>query len=228
MPRTQSNRRKENAAAVGVADHNGWAVLVCVATRAGVPVVLMHRRVRLIEEGLPTQPFNHETLSLSLAAAEDLVRQVRESAYRRAHIALASLQSDVRPAHRISSLGIRQPSIPALPETVAEVHASPSLLVAADGMIYHDAICTAARALGWSVVLHAPGDEMSEADLALGRRRGWSEKLLKTVERTPARPWTRERRNAAAAALATLPRRPHSPRRARSVRHPVAGRSPPT
>jgi hypothetical protein len=223
-----TNRRKEQAAAVGVADHNGWAVLVCVAMRSGVPVVLVHRRVRLIEEGLPTQPYHHETLSMSPQDAEELVRKVRESAYRRAYFALASLQSDVRPEHRISSLGIRQPSIPALPETVAEAHASPSLLVAADGMIYHDAICAAARALRWSVVLHAPGDEMSEADLAMGRRSGWAAKLLKTVERSPSRPWTSERRSAAAAALATLPRRPHAPRRARSARHPAAGRSPPS
>jgi hypothetical protein len=228
VPRTLSNRRKENAAAVGVADHNGWALLVCVATRSSVPVVLVHRRARLIEDGLPNQPYSHETLSLSPADAEALVTRVRESAYRRAHIALASLQSEVRPEHRILSLGIRQPSIPALPATVAEAHASPSLLVAADGMIYHDAICAAARALGWSVVLHAPGDEMSEADLAFGRRSGWAEKLLRSVERTPSRPWTRERRSAAAAALATLPRPAHSPRRARSARHPVAGRSAPS
>jgi hypothetical protein len=67
---------------------------------------------------------------------------------------------------------------------------------------------------------------MSEADLTFGRKSGWAEKLLKTIERTPAQPWNKERRSAAAAALATLPRPAHSLRRVRSTGHSAAGRSP--
>ena len=35
----------------GVADHNGWAVFVCVSVKYGSPVVIDRRRVELIEPG---------------------------------------------------------------------------------------------------------------------------------------------------------------------------------
>lgn len=38
---------------VGVADHNGWAALVCVSVKDGSPEVIDRRRVELIEPGLP-------------------------------------------------------------------------------------------------------------------------------------------------------------------------------
>jgi uncharacterized protein YraI len=46
---------------VSVADHTGWAHLVCVAARGNVPAVIARRRVALIDQGLPTQPYEHET-----------------------------------------------------------------------------------------------------------------------------------------------------------------------
>ncbi len=31
----------EQPVAVGIADHNGWAILVCVAARDGIPVLII-------------------------------------------------------------------------------------------------------------------------------------------------------------------------------------------
>ena len=39
---------------VSVAEHTGWAHLVCVAARGNVPAVIARRRVALIDKGLPT------------------------------------------------------------------------------------------------------------------------------------------------------------------------------
>jgi len=39
---------------VSVAEHTGWAHLVCVAARGNVPAVIARRRVALIDQGLPT------------------------------------------------------------------------------------------------------------------------------------------------------------------------------
>jgi uncharacterized protein YraI len=49
---------------VSVADHTGWAHLVCVAARGNVPAVIIRRRVALIDQGLPTLPYEHETAAM--------------------------------------------------------------------------------------------------------------------------------------------------------------------
>jgi uncharacterized protein YraI len=48
---------------VSVAEHTGWAHLVCVAAHGNVPAVIVRRRVVLIDQGLPTLP--HECKSSS-------------------------------------------------------------------------------------------------------------------------------------------------------------------
>ena len=74
---------------VGVADHNGWAALVCVSVKDGSPVVIDRRRVELIEPGLPKQPYEHETVGMNAAEAGRLVQEVRESAVHCAERALS-------------------------------------------------------------------------------------------------------------------------------------------
>src|SRR5262245_823469 len=49
---------------IGVAEHAGWAHLVCVAAAANVPAVVVRRRVTTIDKGLPTMPYHHESLGL--------------------------------------------------------------------------------------------------------------------------------------------------------------------
>src|SRR6059036_2946045 len=49
---------------VSVAEHTGWAHLVCVAARGKVPAVIARRRVALIDQGLPTLPYEHETTAM--------------------------------------------------------------------------------------------------------------------------------------------------------------------
>lgn len=60
--------------AVGVAEHAGWAHLVSVAAADGMPAVVDRRRVKLIEAGVPTQPYHHETLALPDDESEQLLR----------------------------------------------------------------------------------------------------------------------------------------------------------
>ena len=49
--------------AVSVADHAGWAHFVCVAAESNVPAVIERRRVAAIDDGLPTMPYHHESLT---------------------------------------------------------------------------------------------------------------------------------------------------------------------
>jgi hypothetical protein len=196
----------QSRAAVGVADHNGWALMVCVAVDTGLPVILAERRVELLDEGLPAQPYHHETLNMPPAKAEALVRRVKASAHKHAYAALAALRDAIEPRHRLALLAIRKPPFAELPDSVAAVHAWRPMLFAADGMLYHGAITSAAKELGIAVSLYARGNEMSDADTACGKPAGWTDSIMHDVARDAASPWTKEHRNAAAAALAALRR----------------------
>ena len=189
---------------VGVADHNGWAVLVTAAAVNGQPTVVDRRRVPLIEQGVPSQPYHHETLALPDAESEQLVRRVKRSVAACTKRAFEHLSADLSPRYRVSSIAIRQPPLPRLPPTVAEVHASYYVLCRADGMLYHAAICAAARQHHWDVAFHHRGEGLTRAAQAMKASPAEVEKFVKSLGRTLRPPWTAEHRDACAAAIGQL------------------------
>ena len=189
---------------VGVADHNGWANLVSVAAPDGRPIVVDRRRVPLVEKNVPSQPYHHETLALPDAAAEQLLRKVERSIAGCATLAFERLSSDLSPRYRVSSIAIRHPPLSHLPATVAEVHGSYYTQCRADGMLYHLAICDAARRRRWKVHLHRRGEEFAKAAEALEVSRDEVERFVAGLRETLKPPWTAEYRHAFAAAIATL------------------------
>lgn len=203
-------RRKSSGAArlspvvVGVADHNGWAVLVSVAAPDGRPTVVDRRRVPLIEKNIPSQPYHHETLALPDAAAEQLLRKVERSIEGCATQAFERLSCDLSPRYRVSSIAIRHAPLPHLPATVAEVHASYYTQCRADGMLYHVAICEAVRRRRWKVHLHHRGEEVAKAAEALGLTTDEVDQFVNGLRETLKPPWTAEYRHAFAAAIVAL------------------------
>src|SRR4051812_49631066 len=94
---------------VGVADHNGWAVLVSAAIANGAPAVVDRRRVSLIEDGVPSQPYHHETLALGDAESEQLLHRVRQSIAACTEHALRQLAADLSTRYRVAAVTIRHP-----------------------------------------------------------------------------------------------------------------------
>ena len=202
------NRSSGRPVVVGVADHNGWAVLVSVAEINGEPTVVDRRRVSLIEKGVPSQPYHHETLALSDAESERLLRKVRQSVAACTALAFDRLTADLSPRYRVASITIRQTPLDHLPATVEEVHRSYHVLCRADGMLYHTAICAAAGQRHWELVLHHRGEEVAKAAEALKASALDVERYVTDLRQTLGPPWTAEYRNAFAAAIARL--RKHS------------------
>jgi hypothetical protein len=200
--------------AVGVADHNGWAVLVSAALVDGEPAVVDRRRVELIEPGVPSQPYHHETLALRDADAERLLRTVTRSIAACTALAFDRLAADLHPRYRVASIALREPPLARLPATVGEVHGSYHTLCRADGMLYHSAICTAARQRDWNVVLHRRGEEIGRAADALQASARDVERFLSDLRQTLNAPWTAEHRRAFAAAIAALEPQRTAPSRA--------------
>lgn len=190
--------------AVSVAAHAGWAQLVSVAVRGHVPAVIDRRRVVLIEPGLPTQPYHHESLAMREDEANALIARVRRSIAACASSALRQVVTELAPAYAVVALAIRTPPFPELPGTVAAAWASYPLLCSADGMLYQLAICRAARQLGLEVHRYPRGEEALEAAQRLGVTPDEIDAFVSRTGRPAGPPWAQEHRRAYAAGIAAL------------------------
>ena len=189
---------------VSVAEHAGWAHVVCVAMAGNVPAVIERRRITLIDAGVPRMPYHHESIGMREDEADALIARVRHSIATRTSLALQHVVTDLAPAHTIVALAIRKPPFSELPRSVAEVWQSYRLQCAADGMMYQLAVCGAARALGLDVHLFRRGEEAERAAERLGITPGDIESFVGSAGRPSGAPWTQEHRRAFAAGIAVL------------------------
>ena len=96
------------------------------------------------------------------------------------------------------------PPLAFVPITVAEAHQSYNVMCRADGMMYHDALGTAARTLKIPVELLDRGQEMARASERLDVTPEKLEQFLHAAGEGVGRPWQKEHRLAAAAAMGVL------------------------
>jgi hypothetical protein len=189
---------------VSVAEHAGWAHLVCVAAPGLVPAVIARRRVTLIDPGLPKLPYEHESVGMKEDEANALIARVRRSIVSHASLALQRVVTELSPTYAAVALAIRKPPFPKLPRTVSAVWQSYRLQCAADGLLYQLVICRAARQLGLEVQLCRRGDETARAAQSLSVTPGEVEEFVSGSGRPAGPPWTQEHRRAYAAGIAAL------------------------
>jgi hypothetical protein len=189
---------------VSAAEHAGWAYFVCVAAPGNVAAVIERRRVALIDEGLPTMPYHHESIGMPEDAANALIARVRRSIAGCSRRALQEIVADVAPAFSVVALAIREPPFPSLPDTVATVRQSYQLQCAADGMMYQLALCRAASDCGLEVDMCRRGEENARAATRLDVRPHDMESFVSGAGRPSGPPWTQEHRRAYAAGIAAL------------------------
>jgi len=189
---------------VSVAEHTGWAHLVCIAAPGLVPAVIERRRVTLIDPGVPRQPYEHDSTAMREDDANALIAQVRRSIAARTSEALTRVVTELGRSYALVALAIRKPPFARLPETVAAVRTSYRLQCAADGMLYQLAICRTARQLGLDVLMCRRGEEISWAAEELGVTTGEVEAFVDRAGRPAGPPWTLEHRRAYAAGIAVL------------------------
>jgi hypothetical protein len=189
---------------VSVAEHAGWAHLLCVSTAGRVPTVVERRRVTLIDAGLPNQPYHHETVRMPEDEANALIARVQRSVAAWTSRALQGVVTDLAQSHAIVALAIRKPLFPTLPETVAPVRQSYRLQCCADGMLYQLAMCRAADHLGLEVDLYTRGEEAARAAERLGMTADDIQSFVSGTGRPSGPPWTQDHRRAYAAGIAAL------------------------
>lgn len=195
---------KRTQCVISAADHAGWAHIVCVAAPGNVPAVVERQRVTLIDAGLPTLPYHHESIGLPEDEANRLIARVRKSIARCASRALRAIVTDLTPAYSVIALAIREPPFAELPESIAAVRQSYRLQCAADGMMYQLALCRAARGLGLNVDLCRRGEEIARAAARLAVHVDEMASFVSRTGRPSGPPWTEEHRRAYAAGIAAL------------------------
>lgn len=178
----------EAKAVVGISDHAGWAVLVCVADGE----VLLRGRIPLVGPGLPKLPHHHEAQGLPMEEAIGLIERVRRSAALYARKALVTLPANVR------AIAIRKR--PKLPPTIPERITNYWAQNRADSVMYRDVLAEIARSLGWSVIEYDPKTVFDEAAEALGLD-DISPRLAE-IGKALGPPWRKDHRMATAAAIA--------------------------
>jgi hypothetical protein len=140
---------------------------------------------------------------MPLPEAETLVVRVRESVMRTTVARLTDLRKELE-SYSIVTMTIRNPPLSYVPVTVAQAHESYPVMCRADGMMYHDALCTAARRLSIAVELDDRGDAIVRAADRLGVSVEALERFLRTTGESLGPPWQKEHRLAAAAAIGVL------------------------
>src|SRR5262249_38555716 len=105
---------------VSVAEHTGWAHLLCVAEQNGVPAVILRRRVVLLDPGLPTQPYEHDSRALPEREANALIARVQRSIAARTSLALERTVAEAASDYSIVALAIREAPFTKLHATVPE------------------------------------------------------------------------------------------------------------
>ena len=197
-------RKRGVPTVISVAEHAGWAYALCVSTAGNVPTVIERRRVTLIDAGLPTQPYHHESLGMAEDEANALIGRVRRSIAACTSVALRRVVTDLAPAYASVSLAIREPPFPDLPKGVAAVRESYRFQCCADGMMYQLAMCRAARDLDLEVFQYNRGEEVMRAAEQLDVTPKAIELFVNGIGRPSGVPWTQEHRRAYAAGIAAL------------------------
>lgn len=199
-------------ATAGIYDHAGWAIVVCVAGSK----LLDKRRIELVDPGLPSLPHHHPCQHLPIDEAVALVARVRASAEACSVRALDALPKG------IGAISIRKR--PKLPPTVAERIRSYYAQTRADGVMFRDALETAALARGWRVHEYEAKTVLAEAAKVL-RLRGDIGEWMQDVGRNAGRPWTEDHRLAMAAAIVAASSRPAAARKTGRPRAAAAARA---
>lgn len=180
-------------AALGIRPHCGWAVVVAV-TAPPASELLLRRRIEVLAEGDPSQPWHHaQRGGLDPDEAEALDEQVFAGARAAADATLAAVLAEVRgEGHLMRAAGIVGEPRDLPP--AAEILRNHALLHSAEGELYRSALTCAAAEAGLPVTCYHP--KAVPSAIYAG--------LLARIGSEAGRPWNADHRLATLVALEAL------------------------
>jgi hypothetical protein len=189
--------------AIGCRDHSGWAVVVGVGGDPSSPQVVARERVELVDEALPRMAY-HAALEARADDAAALIAKVERSAREYAERSLGLVAERLRTdGHDVVGVAVAASTTPP-PADLAKILASHSLVHAAEGELYRDALVEGVTALGLRLTRFPNKHAVSEAAAALRVDTEALSARLAALRQAVGPPWQKDHREAAAAALLVL------------------------
>ena len=192
-------------ASLGFREHTGWAAMVAVGGTGHAPVVVARSRWELCDEDLPRAVY-HAARDLDLAAADQLVGKVEQSARRAAERQLLQAVEDLEAGgYEVVAAGIAT-GTRRLPGELAEILASHPLVHAAEGQLFREVLVDAAELRGLPVTRFLQQDLYEQAADEIGTSDESLRAQLTGLGRALGPPWQQDQKEAAAAAWLALAR----------------------
>ncbi len=185
-------------AALGCKLHTGWAAVVVAVRSRGHINVLLRRRIELLppDQSVPRFVY-HEAAELALAESAKLVKRTARAAQAAADRALTGILEELRSGGvSIDAVALATGST-AVPSELRAILASHTLIHAAEGVLFQEAVAAACEARGLSVI------RVREKDLWSKLGNGVREEV-DGLRGLIGPPWGADQKTATAAALIAL------------------------
>jgi hypothetical protein len=189
--------------ALGFSLHTGWAVAVAVAGSPTHPEVVVRRQVELVDPALPRQVY-HAAAREPTEAGAALVGSVERSARAHASRAVEHLRDDlVADGHRPIAVALcAEPH--EVPADLGRILANHTLIHAAEGELYREAVEAAAEWLGLPVLQVAAKRVPAEVRDRLGLSDDRQRALVQEVGAGLGPPWRADHKQATLLAVVAL------------------------
>jgi len=184
-------------AAVGFRVHSGWTAVVAVAMDKGIPLVLARERAHLVKTFAYEyrQPY-HTAATMPADDREVFVSRVRAEARHLAFRTLSRLKGELdKEGYSLTSSGLLLASGRPLPE-LARILASHSLIHAADGELFRDAILYATARCGLLCVKIKERDLLDSGAHTLGLGSRDLSRRMRELGRRLGPPWSQDEKYA--------------------------------
>jgi len=184
-------------AAVGFRVHSGWTAVVAVAIDEGIPLVLARERAHLVRTFTYEyrQPY-HTAATMPADDREVFVSRVRAEARHLAFRTISRLRDTLgKEGYSLTSSGLLLASGRPLP-ALAGILASHSLIHAADGELFRDAILDATARSGLLCAKVKERDLLDSATRILGLQSRDLSRRMRELGRRLGPPWSQDEKYA--------------------------------
>jgi hypothetical protein len=196
-------------AAVGFRAHSGWTALIALAVNNGVPTVLVRERIHLVETFTYEfrQPY-HTAEKLQPDEGRAFVSRVQSEAQRLAFDAIRRLKAELNErGYSLDRCGLLLASGMPLP-SLDRILASHSLIHAADGELFREALLHASARCGLKPLAVKERELLDSASRALRRKPDDLTHRIAGVGRPLGPPWSQDEKLASLVAWLAMSGRP--------------------
>jgi len=196
-------------AAVGFRAHSGWTALIALAVNDGLPIVLARERVHLVETFTYEfrQPY-HTAEKLPFDEGRAFVSRMQTEARRLAFNAIRELKAELQErGYSLDRCGLLLASGRPLPN-LDRILASHSLIHAADGELFREALLHASARCGLPPLAVKERELLDSASRALRRKPDELTHHIAGLGRPLGPPWSQDEKLASLVAWFAMSARP--------------------